>query len=30
MNVEVIVVDEAQRLGIGKALAEHGDIGFVL
>jgi len=30
MNVEVLVADEAQRLGIGKALSEHADIGFVL
>ena len=30
MNVEVQVADEAQRLGVGKALAEHEDVGFVL
>ncbi len=30
MNVEVVVADEAQRLGLGKAFSEHADIGYVL
>ena len=30
LNLEVIVIDEDQRLGIGKALSEHDHIGFVL